>query len=69
MADDTTDFDALIDAAASGPAEVEVDGQRVRQQPLSELNKAADRAAAKNATRSAGFGIRVRRMIPPDTAT
>lgn len=56
--------DQLLETALS-PAEVAVDDQRVKGQPLADLIKAADRAKAATSAGSNHFGIRMVRLEAP----
>lgn len=63
---DSDAIDAIIDAAAAGPAEVESDGQRVQARPLSELLDYRDRALASQGAGVKSRGLRFTRLSPPD---
>ena len=54
----------ILETALS-PAEVAVDDQRVKGQPLADLIKAADRAKAETATSRNHVGIRLCRLEAP----
>jgi hypothetical protein len=56
---------ALLDAAASGPASASVDGQSVSAHSLSDLMKWADREAQKAARKAGGHGFRLTKIVPP----
>lgn len=60
------EIQAIVDAAAAAPAEVEGDAGRVKAQSLPDLLKYADRAAAVNAAAQTNRGIRITRLAPGD---
>jgi hypothetical protein len=62
MADD---LDQQIRDAAAGPAEVTIDGQTVRQQPLADQIAADRYLASKDAAKSKRLGIRLIKLSPP----
>ena len=56
-------LDEAIRRAASGPKSAEADGQRVEQHSLSDLVKADRYLASKEAAKSRGGGLRMRKMV------
>jgi hypothetical protein len=60
----TEELDNAIHDNAAGPAEVSVDGQRVKQHDI-EDQIAADRYAASKAASRKKLGIRLTKVIPP----
>lgn len=58
--------DDQIAEAIAGPAEIDVDGQRVKNRSVDELIKAAEYLAAKNRTRSRN-PLRTHPLSPPGT--
>lgn len=64
MADD---LDQQIRDAAQSPAEVTIDGQTVKQQPLADQIAADRYLASKNAARSKRPAIRFTKLSPPGT--
>lgn len=58
--------DDQIAEAIAGPAEMQVDGQRVRSRSVDELIKAAEYLAAKNRSRTAN-PLRTHQLSPPGT--
>ena len=56
-------LDEAIRRAASGPKSAEADGQRVEQHSLSDLVKADRYLASKEAAKSRGGGLRIRKMV------
>ena len=56
-------LDGAIRRAASGPKSAEADGQRVEQHSLSDLVKADRYLASKEAAKSRGGGLRMRKMV------
>ena len=62
--DDTTYTDEIASVAVS-PAEVNIDGQQVKQQDISDLIEADKYLSAKAATRRTGLGIKFVNLKPP----
>lgn len=62
--DDTTYTDA-IETVAGGPAEVNIDGQQVKQQKITDLIEADKYLCAKAATRRTGYGLKYVTHKPP----
>lgn len=60
-----TDPEDVLSDAAEGPAEVSGDAGTVKQQPLGDLIKYADRGAATDAASKAHRGLRFTRLVPP----
>lgn len=58
------EIEDAIREAAQQPAEVSVDGQTVKQQPLSEQIAADRHLASKNAAKK-GLGVRMTKVVPP----
>jgi hypothetical protein len=58
------DLQARIDAVAAGPAEVQGDSGRVKQQPLPDLLQVDHHEAGKRAAKRRGFGLRFARITP-----
>ena len=58
------ELDSTIRDNAAGPAEVSVDGQRVRQHGVKEQIE-ADRYLASKAASRKKLGIRLTKVIPP----
>ena len=56
-------LDDAIRRSASGPKSAEADGQRVEQHSLSDLVKADRYLASKEAAKSRGGGLRMRKMV------
>lgn len=67
MALSAAEIEALIDALAAAPAEVEADNMKVKSHDLTTLITLADRAAATAATASgtAHAGLRFSKLSPP----
>lgn len=66
--DDSAAASAALAAAAAGPAEVSVDGQTVRQQPLRDLIEYDRYLAARCAARRRGLPVRFVQLKPPGSA-
>ena len=58
-------LDDAIRRAAGGPKSAEADGQRVEQHSLSDLVKADRYLASKEAAKSRGGGLRMRKLVHP----
>lgn len=63
---DTFDDETLAENAAA-PAEVEIDGQRVRQHSLREQMEYDKYRKAGQGTAANGFGIKFAKIVPPGT--
>ena len=61
------ELEDVIREAAKQPAEVSVDGQSVKQQPLADQIEADRYLASKNAAKK-GIGVRMTKVIPPGAA-
>ena len=58
------DVRQAIEQAAQQPAEVTVDGQTVKQQPLGDQIE-ADRYLASQDAAKKGLGVRMTKVVPP----
>ncbi len=58
------EIENAIREAAQQPAEVSVDGQTVKQQPLRDQIEADRYLASKEAARK-GLGVRMTKVVPP----
>lgn len=58
--------DAIAEAAVN-PAEIEVDGLRVKERPVGELIEAQRHAAGQAAAQTKTGGLGFRKMLPPGT--
>ncbi len=58
------EIENAIRAATQQPAEVSVDGQTVKQQPLGDQIEADRYLASKNAAKK-GLGVRMTKVVPP----
>ncbi len=64
---DETDFSALIEEAATGPASVSADGTTVNARPISDLIEADKHLANKRAAKKKSLGIRRIQIVQPGT--
>ncbi|MBK9128189.1 MAG: hypothetical protein IPM13_10355 [Phycisphaerales bacterium] len=58
------EIENVIREAAQQPAEVSVDGQTVKQQPLRDQIEADRYLASKDAAKK-GLGVRMTKVVPP----
>ena len=58
------EIEDAIREAAQQPAEVSVDGQTVKQQPLPDQIEADRYLASKEAAKK-GLGVRMKKVVPP----
>lgn len=62
-----SDLSQRIEEVAAGPAEVQSDAGRVREQSLEDLVKADQHLAANTAAGKPHRGLRFTRLVPPGT--
>lgn len=65
MADEIPDLADRIAAAAAGPAEVEGDQHRVKEQPIRDLIEADRYGKACRAAGRKAAGLRITKLVPP----
>ncbi|RMF84922.1 MAG: hypothetical protein D6744_02240 [Planctomycetota bacterium] len=61
-------LESAITTNAQQPAEVEVDGQKVKQHRLKDQIEADRYLASKNAAKQKRLGLRLNKISPPGTA-
>jgi hypothetical protein len=65
MSDELDALEATFQDLAVNPAEMDVDGQRVKEQPLKDIGDAIDRVAANEGVKKKARGVRFTKIIPP----